>query len=92
MKINLSFNSDREKRNFKRSMVFIAILASFVCGVQVGNFGANHKMRMQRKEYAARIQKVQNKLDGIQEETGYDGYNKLESTAYTRLTTNLETK
>lgn len=92
MKINLSFNSDREKRNFKRSMVFIAILASFVCGVQVGYNGANHKIRMQRKEYAARIQKVQNKLDGIQEETGYDGYNKLESTAYTRLTTNLETK
>lgn len=92
MKINLTSNSDNEKRNFKRSMVFIAILASFVCGVHVGYNGANHKIRMQRKEYAARIQKVQNKLDDIQEETGYDGYNKLESTAYTRLTTNLERK
>ena len=83
MKINLTFNSDKEKRNFKRSMMIIAILASFVCGVQVGYNGANHKIRMQRKEYAARVLKVQNKLDGIQKETGYDGYNKLESTAYT---------
>lgn len=89
MKINLTFNSDKEKRNFKRSMVFIAILASFVCGVQVGYHGANHKTRMQRKEYAARIQEVQNKLDNIQEGTGYNGYNELESTAYTR---NLERK
>lgn len=92
MKINLTFNNDKEKRNFKRSMVFIAILASFVFGVQVGYNGANHEKRMLRKEYAARILKVQNKLDGIQKETGYDGYNKLESTAYTRLTTNLERK
>lgn len=71
MNINLSFNSDREKRNFKRSMVFIAILASFVCGVQVGYNGANHKMRMQRKEYAARIQGMQDKLDN-QEQEKYD--------------------
>lgn len=71
MKINLSFNSDREKRNFKRSMAFIAILASFVCGVQVGYNGANHKMRMQRKQYAARIQEMQNTLDN-QEQEKYD--------------------
>lgn len=92
MKINLTFNSDNEKRNFKRSMAFIAILASFVCGVHVGYNGAHHKTRTQRKEYAAKILKVQNKLNDIQEETGYDGYNKLGSTAYTRLTTNLERK
>lgn len=59
MKINLIFNNDKEKRNFKRSMVIIAILASFVCGVQVGHHGANHKKHMPRKEYAARILKVQ---------------------------------
>lgn len=74
MKINLTFNSDKEKRNFKRSMVFIAILASFVCGVQVGYHGANHKTRMQRKEYAARIQQMQNTLDNTQDETGHVDY------------------
>lgn len=74
MKINLTFNSDKEKRNFKRSMVFIAILASFVCGVQVGYNGANHKIRMQRKEYAARIQQMQNTLDNIQDETEHVDY------------------
>ncbi len=74
MKINLSFDSDKEKRNFKRSMVFIAILASFVCGVQVGYNGANHKTRMQRKQYAARIQEMQNKLDNIQDETKHVDY------------------
>lgn len=86
--INLTFNSDKEKRNFKRSMVVIAILASFVCGVHVGYHGANHKIRMQHKGYAARIQEVQNKLDGIQEETGYDGYHELKR--YNCITTNLE--
>ena len=74
MKINLTFNSDKEKRNFKRSMVIIAILASFVCGVQVGYNGANHKIRMQRKEYAARIQQIHNMLDNTQDETGHGDY------------------
>ena len=74
MKINLTFKSDKEKRNFKRSMVIIAILASFVCGVQVGYNGANHKIRMPRKEYAARIQKMQNTLDNTQDETGHVDY------------------
>ena len=70
MKINLTFNSDREKRNFKKSMVFIAILASFGCGVQVGYNGANHKMRLQRKQYVARIQEMQDKDN--QEQEKYD--------------------
>ena len=74
MKINLTFNSYKEKRNFKRSMVIIAILASFVCGVQVGHNGANHKARMLRKEYAARIQKMQNTLNNTQDETGHVDY------------------
>lgn len=74
MKINLTFNSDKEKRNFKRSMVIIAILASFVCGVQVGYHGANHEKRMLRKEYAARIQEMQNTLNNIQDETGHVDY------------------
>lgn len=89
MKVNVTFSSDKEKSNFKKSLVIIAILASFVCGCQIGYNGANHKIRLQRKQYTAKIQELQSGNEELQSK--WNDLNKVyKERIYQNISTNLE--
>ncbi len=87
MKVNVIFGSDKEKSNLKKSLVIIAIIISFVCGCQIGYHGANHKIRMQRKQYAARMQELQSDNEELQ-----DNWNDLNKVYKERVFQNINTK
>ncbi len=65
MKIILS---NKEKKNFAVSGVIIAVFVSFILGATFGNYGAKKKARLQRRMYAAKIERLQNELDAANEE------------------------
>ena len=89
MKVNVIFSSDKEKSNLKKSLVIIAIFASFVCGCQIGYNGANHKIRILRKQYAARIQELQSSNEDLQ--NNWNNLNKVyRERIYKNINTNLE--
>lgn len=66
MKINVTFNSDKEKRNFKMSMVIIAILASFVSGFGFG-FNMKHGNCVPRKQYETQVRNLRNMRNGLED-------------------------